>query len=63
MDSFSKDMPEFCLWTETDDGLWESSCGQIHEFMEGGPKDNCQKYCGYCGKLLVEVLYEPEEVE
>lgn len=43
-----------CLWTETKDGQCETACGQMHEFVDGGPSDNRMQFCGYCGKGLVE---------
>lgn len=43
-----------CRWTETKDGQWETACEQMHEFFDGGPKDNRLQFCGYCGKRLVE---------
>lgn len=39
-----------CIWTETTDGLWETSCGRTWTFLEGGPKDNRFSYCHGCGK-------------
>lgn len=43
-----------CRWTETKDGQWETACDQMHEFFDGGPKDNRLQFCGYCGKRLLE---------
>lgn len=45
----------FCRWTEDYDGAWETDCGQSYMFDEGGPAENGQKFCGYCGKPLREV--------
>jgi len=44
-----------CVWSEDDDGLFHTMCGNIHEFLEGGPLDNMHVFCPYCGaRLLVE---------
>lgn len=43
-----------CIWTENKDGQYETACGQMHEFFDGGPKDNHLQFCGYCGKGLIE---------
>lgn len=43
-----------CAWNENEDGVWETSCGDLFEFIESGPKDNKMKFCCYCGKKLVE---------
>lgn len=34
---------------------WETDCGQAHQFMDGGPKDNIYIFCPYCGKEIEEV--------
>jgi len=42
-----------CLWQRNDgfDGEehWDTACGNLYEFAEGGPVENKQKFCGYCG--------------
>ena len=53
----SKAQP-FCWWTEDDDGLWLTDCAHTFEFNVGGPVENKQKFCGYCGKSLREVPAE-----
>lgn len=44
-----------CKWTNSDDGPWETGCGHAYEFIDDGPKENGQQFCGYCGGRLVEV--------
>lgn len=44
-----------CVWEEAEDGVWQTSCGNEWQFEEGGPSDNGQEYCGYCGKPLSEL--------
>jgi hypothetical protein len=41
-----------CDWAENQDGAYETSCGEIFEFTNGGPKDNKFTHCPYCGKEL-----------
>ena len=51
-----------CTWTGDDDGLWTTECGHAYSFVWDGPEDNGQKFCGYCGKRLIQVAYvEPVE--
>ncbi len=46
--------PKHCTWTWDDasENLWETSCAQLHEFIEDGPKENNYKFCPYCGKVI-----------
>ena len=48
---------ETCTWTEQDDkdmpGTYESSCGEMWSFIEGGLKENRVTYCHYCGGKVV----------
>jgi hypothetical protein len=41
-----------CEWKEDDDGNWETGCGEIFTFTDGGPEENRQNHCGYCGGKL-----------
>ena len=47
-----------CVWTEDEDGNYETDCGQMFCFIEGGPTDNGMKFCCYCGKPLKEVNHD-----
>jgi len=44
-----------CKWTEDDTcDFWETACGQLFEFNDGGPVENMFKFCPHCGKPLDE---------
>ena len=43
-----------CKWTQTPDGQYETSCGQIFEFTNDGPKENGFTHCPYCGCKMEE---------
>ena len=52
-----------CRWVErsTPDGVvYDSSCQNTHEFMEGGPIENKFDYCPYCGCTLIIIEELPE---
>lgn len=44
-----------CEWTLEDDdnGTWQSSCGELWSFIEGGPKENRVSFCHNCGKPAI----------
>lgn len=46
-----------CTWTEDADGIWDTSCGQRHEFTSGGPALNGYRWCPCCGRRLAAVEY------
>lgn len=48
-----------CEWKEDDEGVWHTGCGNAWEFTDGGPYDNRQKFCGYCGGFLVNLPAPP----
>ena len=56
-------VPETCMWTqigdEFDGPVWESTCGELWSFIDGGPKENRVSYCHHCGKK-VELPAAPE---
>lgn len=42
-----------CAWTPDADyeaEAWHSSCGEAWSFIDGGPKENCVRFCQGCGK-------------
>lgn len=41
-----------CVWTEDDDGAWDTSCDNRFEFTADGPEENDFAFCPYCGKNL-----------
>jgi len=49
-----------CDWTETEDSVWETLCGQAHCFFDGTPSDNSYVFCPYCGRPLLEHSFDDE---
>ena len=43
-----------CTWTQDDDGIYHTSCGQAQEFTTGTREENGYKFCPYCGKEITE---------
>ena len=47
---------EQCEWTIQDDDYggdtWQSSCGELWSFIDGGPKENRVSFCHHCGKKV-----------
>ena len=54
MDDF---MRENCIWTQDEDGVWDTSCDNAFTLIEGTPANNSMHYCCYCGHPLEQVLY------
>ena len=54
-----------CQWTQDDD--WENSsdykteCGDSFSITEDTPLHHGMKFCCYCGKRLVQVLFESKD--
>ena len=46
-----------CQWSEDSDGNWDTACGEIFTFTDGGPKENKAHWCQYCGGELVAVPF------
>lgn len=42
---------EECKWKKEkgEEIVFETSCGAMHLFIDGGIRDNSYKYCPYCG--------------
>lgn len=51
----------FCLWDQNRDGDWETSCDNIHSFIEGDVSENNYQYCPYCGRSIHAVPYDSED--
>jgi len=49
--------PATCAWTEDRDGAWETECGGILEFPDGGPDENEVRYCCRCGRPVEATGY------
>lgn len=46
-----------CQWTLADEfesSVYDTSCNNKHEFIEGDAKDNGYEFCPYCGRRLME---------
>lgn len=41
-----------CAWTEDEDGVWATACGESFVFTDGGPVENRARFCPYCGRSL-----------
>ena len=55
-------MNDTCTWTQDSNFYYYiSECGDVHQFTDGGPKENKFRFCPYCGKKLVDVPYIEEE--
>jgi len=52
-----------CAWTEDVDGNYDTDCGQMFCFIEGGPSENKMRFCCYCGLVLVVVPRQPDILE
>ena len=52
-----------CEWVQDDEdsNVWGTSCGNIFCLEETGPEDLGMRFCCFCGKPLVEVLWEDRE--
>ena len=55
-----------CEWTEEDPwgvtpNTWQTTCGNLFTYTEGGPFENDAKFCCYCGKKLAVVRFQAEE--
>ena len=47
---------EYCQWKYDEwHDKWDTECGQGHQFMEGGPRENHHVYCPYCGKRIMAI--------
>lgn len=52
-----------CAWNEDEEGYWNTTCGEIWIFNDGGPSDNRCNYCFYCGKPIEEKLFDYASLE
>ena len=42
---------EYCKWKYDErHDKWDTECGQGHQFMEGGLRENNHVFCPYCGR-------------
>ena len=53
--STEKDTSYGCTWKlNTTDETWETSCAEVFEFSDDGPKKNGFLYCPFCGEEIFE---------
>lgn len=52
-----------CAWRQDDDGNWNTACGEIFCYNDGGPKENKTNFCQYCGKPVQAITYAPAQGE
>ena len=52
-----------CEWLQDDEDspIYNTSCGGIFVITEGTPEEHRMKYCCYCGRNLIEYLFETDE--
>jgi hypothetical protein len=57
-------VPE-CQWLLDDDdsSTWQTACGALWQFTDGGPAENLMKYCHHCGgKVVLEAAPQKKEL-
>lgn len=42
----------YCGWTANGDGLWDTGCGHVFEFIAEGPDENSFAHCPFCGQKI-----------
>lgn len=54
-----------CPWIQEDDwedpSIYATECGKTFLITEGTPDNNDMKYCCYCGKKLIQILFKSED--
>lgn len=50
-----------CVWMQDSDGPWNTSCGHVFEFTDGGPHQNDAAWCQYCGGKLLPTYHDGEQ--
>lgn len=43
---------QLCDWTDEDEGIWSTECGQMFCCYEGTPAENGFVFCCYCGERI-----------
>lgn len=56
---------ETCTWKDIqyDSDTWETDCGELWCLYEGTPEENRMKFCPYCGKKILQVIRDWDEVD
>ena len=52
-----------CNWSEDEDGYWETECGDMHCFLDGGPTENKYQFCPYCRGEIIENKFTQTEIQ
>ncbi len=47
-----------CTWEPDEDGNWDTTCGNVHVFIDGTPHQNGYRFCPYCGRPLAQGEYD-----
>ena len=50
-----------CNWTEDSDGTWNTSCGVMWQFSDGGPAENNARFCHHCGGHLAALPFSDDD--
>ena len=50
-----------CIWTQDSDGTWNTCCGKVWEFNDGGPEENEAHFCHHCGGVLLAEHFSSED--
>ena len=60
---YSKNLDSSCTWTFKSlyDDRWETDCGHSFVLNSDTPYANDLRWCGFCGRKLVEAIYTDEE--
>ena len=56
-DEMARRLRATCRWTNVmceDYDVWDTECGQAHQFETDGPAENLHTFCPYCGCTLHE---------
>ncbi len=54
---------KWCDWQQTEDGQWETDCGQVFEVIDGKPSENKMNFCCFCGGAINEKQFTEAEDE
>jgi hypothetical protein len=52
MKTIAPDTTKECRWLQDEYGVWDTSCGNRYEIIEGTPRDNKMRFCCFCGNVL-----------
>ena len=46
---------ETCAWTyHALYDAWDTCCGEVYCFIDGGPSENRMRFCPFCGKPIAQ---------